>query len=399
MSDNSNTDEPAGSAAPAQRENEKSAARKTSRNEPGKASDASDRGSDVAANDHSARAGDAGAVIERGGSGAATSIAVLALLVALAAAGFAGWQGYELQRKSSELDSEVANKLARIESIGSDSRKLSSDARDIAQDLEARLGKLEARIVGIEAQRQAMESLYDDLAGSRDQWTIAEVEQTLLVANQQLQLAANAKAALTALEAADARLAQSDRPQFTQLRRVIEQDIERLKSSPLVDVTGIGLKLERIIGDVDALPLAMAVRPNAQKPDDTADASGGGWRGLAAEIWHDLSSLVRIERVDSSAPPLLAPDQTYFLRENLKLRLLSARLALLGRDQQEYKADLEAASTWLKRYFDVDSPTVASSLKTLNELETSNIVIELPDITASLDAVRKYRLLNEHMSR
>ena len=118
-----------------------------------------------------------------------------------------------------------------------------------------------------------------------------------------------------------------------------------------------------------------------------------------AEIWHDLRNLVRIERVDSSEPPLLAPDQTYFLRENLKLRLLSARLALLSRDQQEYKTDLEAASAWLKRYFDVSSPAVASSLSTLNELATSDIVIELPDVTASLNAVRKYRLLDEHTAR
>ena len=397
MSENNTSEEQTGNAAPAEQAHEKPGAKKARRSEERKAR--SESNGDGDAKHSSARGDDADVTTAKRGGGAATGIAVLALLVALGAAGFAAWQGFELQRKSSQLDSEVAGKLDRIESIGSDSRKLSNDARDISQDVEARLGKLEARLVGVEAQRQAMESLYDDLAGSRDQWTIAEVEQILLVASQQLQLAANAKAALTALEAADARLAQSDRPQFTQLRRVIEQDIERLKSSPLVDVTGIGLKLERIIDGVDALPLAMADRPGAQKTDEAGGSSAGGWRGFLADLWHDVSSLVRIERVDSSAPPLLAPDQTYFLRENLKLRLLSARLDLLARDQQEYKTDLEAARTWLERYFDSSSPAVASSVKTLNELAKSDIVIQLPDVTASLNAVRKYRLLNEHVSR
>jgi len=392
MSENGTTDkqtgdQPVGKMAAAEQQRDKAEVKEVRHGEPRKAHSESDR------------AGDADVTLGKRGGGGGTGIAVLALLVALGAAGFAAWQGLELQRKSSQLDSEVASKLDRIESIGSDSRKLSSDARDISQDVEARLGKLEARLVGIEAQRQAMESLYQDLAGSRDQWTIAEVEQILLVASQQLQLAANAKAALTALEAADARLAQSDRPQFTELRRVIEQDIERLKSSPLVDVTGIGLKLERVIGGVDALPLAMAVRPNPQSTDSESDSSGRGWRGVLSEFWHNLSSLVRIERVDSSAPPLLVPDQSYFLRENLKLRLLSARLDLLARDQQEYKTDLEAARSWLERYFDTASPAVASSVSALDELAKSDIVIQLPDVTASLNAVRKYRLVNEHMSR
>jgi uroporphyrin-3 C-methyltransferase len=398
MSKKSTTDKRTGDSVPTEQESEKAGSELPHHSERGKTQNGSGRDSDSAGKGSSARADGAGSADEKRG-GAGTGIAVLALLVALGAAGFAAWQGYELQRRSDRLDSEMASKLDKIESIGSDSRRLSGEARDIAQDVQARLGQLDARLVGIEAQRRAMESLYDDLAGSRDQWTIAEVEQILLVASQQLQLAANVKAALAALEAADARLAQSGRPQFTPLRRVIEQDIERLKSSPFVDVTGIGLRIEHVIGKVDTLPLAMANRPAANKPDNTADTTVGGWRALMSEIWHDLRNLVRIERVDSSEPPLLAPDQTYFLRENLKLRLLSARLALLARDQQEYKTDLEAASAWLKRYFDVSSPAVASSLSTLNELATSDIVIELPDVTASLNAVRKYRLLDEHTAR
>ncbi|MGD2141685.1 MAG: uroporphyrinogen-III C-methyltransferase, partial [Burkholderiales bacterium] len=145
--------------------------------------------------------------------------------------------------------------------------------------------------------------------------------------------------------------------------------------------------------EADKLPMAKETRPAAESRQPT-ESQATGWRALAAQMWADVLSLVRIERVDASEPPLLAPDQAFFLRENLKLRLLSARLALLARDQEEYKADLQASIAMLNRYFDTDATTVSSSIDLLNSLAESNIVIELPDVSASLEAVRKYRLLN-----
>lgn len=331
--------------------------------------------------------------------GAAGLIATLALLIALAAAGFTAWQNYELRRERARLELDLARKLDQIETIGSDSRTLSSDARDVARDVEARLGQLEARLVGMQNQRLAIEALYEELSQSRDAWTLAEVEQILLVASQQLQLAGNVKAALIALEAADARLARSDRPQLTQVRRVIAEDIERLRSSPFVDVTGIGLKLERVIAAVDELPLAMQTRPASGDQNVAGETTDAGWRLLVAEIWDDVLSLVRIERIDAPEAPLLAPDQAFFLRENVKLRLLGARLALLARDQTAFRADLAAAVDWSARYFDTADPAVVSSIGTLNELAESDIQIELPDVSASLDAVRNYRLVKERSAR
>ena len=331
--------------------------------------------------------------------GASGVIAMLALLIALGAAGFTAWQNYELRRERAQLELELARKLDQIETIGSDSRKLSSDARDVVRDVESRFGQLEARLAGMQNQRLAIESLYEELSQSRDEWTLAEVEQILLVASQQLQLAGNVKAALIALEAADARLAKSDRPQLTQVRRVIAEDIERLKSSPFVDVTGIGLKLERVIATVDELPLVTETRPIEGNANAAAATPDEGWRLLVAEMWGDLLSLVRIQRLDAPETPLLAPDQAFFLRENLKLRLLGARLALLARDQAAYRADLAAAVDWTTRYFDASASAVASSIETLNELAESDIQIELPDVSASLDAVRTYRLVKERSVR
>ncbi len=335
----------------------------------------------------------------RPGRGATGLVATLALLMALGVAGFTAWQTYELRRAKTDLDLELARKLAEMETMGSDARRVSGDARDVAREAEARLGRLEAQLASLQNQRLALESLYQDLSQSRDEWTLAEVEQILLVASQQLQLAGNVKAALIALEAADARLARSDRPQLTALRRVIARDIERLKSSPFVDVTGIGLKLERIIDSVGEMPLAMDIRPVSTAPQVSGSAAAAGWRHMIDELWNDLLTLVRIERIDATEAPLLAPDQSFFLRENLKLRLLSARLSLLARDQATFRADLEMASAWLQRYFDAEAATVASSTETIDELSKSDIVIDLPDVGASLDAVRNYRLVRERTVR
>ena len=334
---------------------------------------------------------DRNAARQRSGGGL---VAAFALLLALAAAGFSAWQAYESRRVAAELELELARKLAEIETIGSDSRRLSTGARDVARDVEARLGQIEARLVGIQNQRLAMDSLYQELSLSRDEWTLAEVEQILLVASQQLQLASNVKAALIALEAADARLARSDRPQLTQLRRVVAEDIERLKASPFVDVTGIGLKLERIIASIDEMPLAIETRP-VVVADAGSKSTTDGWRLMLAEVWTDLRSLVRIERVESPSGPLLPPDQAFFLRENVKLRLLGARLALLARDEISYKADLAAATEWFTLYYDATATSVTSAVEALDQLAQSDIRIELPNVGASLDAVRNYRLARE----
>ncbi len=329
------------------------------------------------------------------------ALAVLALLLALAAAAFSGWQWLEAQRVKAGLEQDLARRLAEVDRASRETRELAASTRESMRDVEARLGQLEARLAEMQNQRFALETLYQELSRSRDEWTLAEVEQILLVASQQLQLANNVKAALIALEAADARLARSERPQLTQLRRVIARDIEQLKAAPFVDVTGMGLKIERVIEAVDALPLAMEARPSAETAGESppAESSDAGWRALAQELWRDLRSMIRIERTGDAEVPLLAPEQAFFLRQNLKLRLLSARHALLARDEKTFRADLLAAREWLRRFFDTRATPVTSALATLDQLAKTEVQIELPDVGASLEAVRNYRLVRERTVR
>ena len=323
---------------------------------------------------------------------------MLALLLALAAIALAALHWYDARKRFDELRQDMARRFAQADSHGRETRSLASQSRDELRDVVARIGQLEARMVETQNQRLALESLYRDFSGSRDQWVLAEVEQALLIANQQLQLAGNVKVALTALETADARLARLDRPQLTALRRVINQDIERLRAAPYVDVVGMALRLDNVMTAVDALPLAMEERllpPN----DASASASPGFWTNLWHETLQDLRRLVRIQNAEKPEAPLLSPEQAFFLRENLKLRLLGARLALLARDETSFKTDLGAASDWLQRYYDADSKPVVAALSTVKQLAQSEVGIEVPDISASLDAARNLRIVRERTVR
>ena len=101
---------------------------------------------------------------------------------------------------------------------------------------------------------------------------------------------------------------------------------------------------------------------------------------------------MRVQNLESSDVPLLSPNQTFFLRENLRLRLLTARLALLRYDEATYKTDLKAARDWLNRYFDTANRNVRNDDAVLGQLIDSSISIKIPDISGSMDAVRNYKL-------
>jgi len=325
-------------------------------------------------------------------------VAAMALLLALAAAALAGWQWFDSRRSFGLLELEVAKRVGEVNALSRDARALAAQSRDTMADVNARLGQLEARMFETQNQRLALESLYRDLSRSRDEWTLAEVEQILLIANQQLQLAGNVKAALIALETADARLARMDRPQLTALRRVINQDMERLKAVPYVDVVGMALRLDSVINQVDTLSLAMDQRP--ARPNPEPESTGAGfWQRLWREGKRDLRDLIRIQNVDKPELPLISPDQTFFLRENLKLRLLGARLSLLAHDQASFRADLKAASEWLARYYDGADKGVVTAQSTLRQLLQYDVAGQLPDISASLDAARNYKLVRERALR
>jgi len=316
---------------------------------------------------------------------------VLALMVALAV--LAGiW--YQTRIRVDTLQQELAHKLAQADAYNQDSRQVVNQARDALRDLEFKVGMLEGRLSETQNQRVALEGLYVELSRSRDERVLAEVEQTLLTGSQQLQLAGNLKAALIALESADSRLQRADSAQFTTLRRAIQRDIERLKAAPYVDVVSMSVKLDNLAHESEAFPLAMYERPVEAKPPPPAPARGTLAR-IAHEAWDEIRNLVRVQRVEAEEVPLIAPTQQFFLRENLRMRLLSARIALLARDEGSFKTDIQSATDWLQRFYDHRDTRVETALAALQRLSRTAMNIELPDISESLEAVRGQKLVRE----
>jgi uroporphyrin-3 C-methyltransferase len=323
----------------------------------------------------------------------------IALAFALAAVALAAWQWHDQRAQSEAVRHELAKRLAEADLRAKEGRLIAEQARAATLEAQVKLGVLENRLAESQGQQIALEALYQELSRNRDEWAYAEIDQSLQVARQQLQLAGNVKAALIALQSVDARLQRLERPQFRALRKAINRDIERLKALPHVDILGISVRLESLAAGVDALPLASEVRPQPQPVPAKADEPRGTWLRFWDEVWSDARQLIRVQRVDKPDPPLLAPGQSYFLRENLRLRLAGARLALLARDQANYKADLKAAREWIERYFDGRNRQVAHAVSTLRALHAAEISIEAPDISGTLEALRQLRMANERSGR
>lgn len=319
----------------------------------------------------------------------ALALAVLAAVVA------ALW--LDTRSRIGSTQEELAKRLRDMEAEGRDARTAARQAQEGLREAQARIGALEAKVHESQAQQSALEVLYQELARNRDEWQLAEIEQVLAIAQQQLQLSGNVRAALLALQLAESRLRRPDRPQFLSLRRALARDIERLKSLPVLDLPGMSLRLDGLVAVVDTLPLAYeerAARESAAKAAKPTAAPGVVER-LGAELWQELRQLVVVRRIEGEEPPLVPPAQAYFLRENLKLRLLNARLSLLTRNEAGYREDLRAAQGWIQRYFDARSKPAQAALAQLKQLSAATFSFEAPSISDSLEAASGFRARRE----
>jgi uroporphyrin-3 C-methyltransferase len=315
--------------------------------------------------------------------------------IVLATLALSFWQWLETRTVLSGTRQELAQRLIEGERLMQESRALVEKAMQDAAELQRKYGALEARLSEFQDQANALQSLYQEGAVSRDDAVLAEVEQNVNIAAQHLQLSGNIPAAIFALQAADQRLARLE-PRFLALRRALARDLERLRGTAFVDVTGMNLRLENVITGIDHLPLALDSVPTPPPPVAEDVAHSVWWRAFARETWKEIRSLVRIQRFDQQSPELLSPDQNRILRENLKLRLLNARLALLSRDQWTFRNELAAAEKWLERYFNPEAKVTQSALANLRQLLTAEVAVLLPTLHESLSAVQNAKASREN---
>ena len=327
----------------------------------------------------------------------ASLVATFTLLLSLLAMFGVAW----LYMNAESLHQTVGEKLAETGGRSTQNAATLKLLQAQFNESQSRVAQLEGKLAEMQTQRIAMEDMYRELARAPDDWLLAEIEQTLNIAAQQLQLAGNVRAAVMALQTADARLARADKLQTVQLRRALNQDLEKLKALPLVDSTGIGIRLDGLVKLVDSLPLAVseASLAAAKAPDRKYDVAEGWMQRVARDAWVELNQLVRVREIESNEHALLTPQQSYFLRENLKLRLLSARHAMLARDDANYKEDLKQAREWLTRYFDLKAKVNVAAAASLKQLYESAVNIAVPDINASINAVRAARAAREKPAR
>lgn len=315
-----------------------------------------------------------------------------ALLVVLAVVVAGAWLA--IRNAQRDVRMEVGKRMTEADTALAQAKSRESELANELRETQAKLALLEARLSESQTQQASLEALYRELAPSRDELALNEVEQVLLLASQQLAIANNVQAALAALQLAEAKLSRVDRPQLVTLRRALARDIDRLKAVPYVDVAGMSLKLDQAIAAIDTLPLARDERlPEAPPPPRAGDEPA--WLRALRDAWSEVRALVRIEVADRPAAPLVPPQQQYFLRENLRLRLLSARVALLSHDDAAFKADVTSASAWLKQYFDTRQKAVQSLVASLMQLAATPMPTEVPDVSGSLNALRTVKAIRE----
>ncbi|HEX3634018.1 MAG TPA: fused uroporphyrinogen-III synthase HemD/membrane protein HemX [Paraburkholderia sp.] len=316
----------------------------------------------------------------------------------------AGVGGYALNRKVERTEQQLVQRQQANDAQTNELRVKTDQALATVHQSDSQVAQLEGKLADAQSAQQALQQQYADLARNRDDWTMAEVGQMLSAASQQLQLTGNTQLALFALQSADTRLAASDSPQAVAVRKAIAQDIDKLKAAPSTDLTGMAIKLDNAIDQVDTLPLSgeapiAHATPKAATWDDTAKVAAATgeprwkvwWREVTTGIGQQLTSLVQVRRIDNADAMLITPDQGYFVRENLKLRLLSARLALLSRNQTTLKSDLQATQTALTRYFDSTSKKTQTVIDLLKQVDAGSAAVELPNLSTSLQAVNQYR--------
>ena len=329
-------------------------------------------------------------------------------VAALAAAGLLG--SASLWQKLGSIQEELARRTTDTSAQSIEARTLAQDAQDSTREQSVRLALLETRLTEVSLQRSQLEELMQSLSRSRDENLVVDVESDLRLAQQRALLTGSAEPLLAALKSAETRLTRAAQPRLNPLQRAVIRDIERVKNASIADVPALMLKLDELARLVDELPVANDVASNniprpveavaAKPPRDALDADKKSWLPgvdtlalrdwsgrVAGSLWLEASQLLRVSRIDQPEAALLAPEQAFFLRENLKLRLLNARLALLSRQTDAARADLINAGNWLGKYFDPAARKTQAARQLLVQVQGQLKNTELPRLDETLAAL------------
>ncbi|ARN19565.1 hypothetical protein A4W93_06355 [Piscinibacter gummiphilus] len=303
------------------------------------------------------------------------------------------------QRRVRVVEQELARRQQDTQGVATEARMMAKQSQDTARESAAKVALLEARLAEVALQRTQLEELIQSLSRSRDENLVVDIEAGLRVALQQSAITGSAEPLVAALKQADERLGRYSQPRLDGVRRAIAHDLDKVKAVGVADIAALTIRLDEAVRLVDELPLLSqapprreAVRASAKATPAAPAASGpaswwqsvtAGWQQGLDIVWDEVRSLVRVTRIEHPEAALLAPEQAFFLRENVKLRLLNARLALLSRQFDTTQADLQAVQVMLDRYFDKSSRRTGVAIELVRQVGAGarNVALPRPDGT------------------
>jgi uroporphyrin-III C-methyltransferase len=313
-------------------------------------------------------------------------LAIVALVVAAAA--MAGsvmvWQ------RLSATQEQLARQSGESAMHAAEARASAKAAQDLSRETAARLAVAEVRLSEVAVQRNQLEGLIQSISRSRDENLVVDIESAVRLAQQQAQLTGSVEPLVAALRSADQRIARAAQPGLAQLQRALARDISRITASSFTDTPSLLARIDELLRMSDELPLANAVASvsasgSLKRPD--AQAAPEWWQRVLATVGEEAGKLLRVSRVEQPEAALLSPEQSFFVRENFKLKLLNARLGLLARQLESSRADMASASSTLFRYFDPTSRKTQAAASLLQQVQGQMKNLELPRVDDTLAAL------------
>ncbi len=264
-------------------------------------------------------------------------------------------------------------------------------AQDVAVDSAAKVALFDQRLAEVALQRSQLEELMQSLSRARDENLLVDMESALALAQQQAQLTGSMEPVVLTLQAVDLRLARAAQPRLARVQRAVAKDLARLKSMALVDTPALLVKMDELALLIDEIPLANAPPPKVLDKPKLARTSTEAvvqWgERLLQSVQTELKDLVRVSRINDPQAVLLSPEQSFFVRENLKLRVLNARLGLLARQVDAVRSDLKLTAATIGRYFDPGARNTQTALALVKQMQTEFGTFEQPRVDETLAAL------------
>jgi len=308
---------------------------------------------------------------------AAVAFASLLLVIAL-------WQ------KVSGMQEQLARQSADSLAQAAEARTLARQASETVQATAAKVALNETRVAELTLQRSQLEELMTSLSRSRDENLVVDIESAVRLGLQQAQVTGNVEPLLAALKAGEQRVSRSFQPRLVPLQRALARDADKIQASSTGNTVDALHKLDDLMRLLDDMPVLNAVATQTGTPlwaPEPLAADAPWWHRVLAAVRYELRSLVRVGRVDRPEAVLVSPEQVFFLRENLKLKLLNVRLSLLSRQVDSARNELAGVTAALNRYFDPRSRRTQSAATLLQQLQAQVKESAAPNVDETLAAL------------